>query len=127
MIIAGPFEEVAIQAPYGATFSKTFLITNYLADASNDKAVFMIRDPKGELVIKKELTPTALSAINSTAVAVTLTSTEMIAIDPGTYYYGLAVYEDFSNSAGEPVVVAVDKGSFRIVETTAYYDQANNG
>ena len=127
MIIAGPFEEIAIQTPFGATFKKTFLIPDYLADASNDKAVFMLRDPKGNLVVTKELTPTALSAINSTAVAVTLTSAEMLEIDPGTYYYGLNVYEDFSSSAGEPVVVAVDKGSFRVVESTTYYTPASTG
>lgn len=114
-----------VVAPFGTTFKRQFIFPGVTCTPSTDKVQFVIRDLKGVVQISKNLTPVSNDDLNCLGVTVTVTSAELDDLAVGSYKYGLALYEDYANNAGEPVVPLIASESFIITQNEARFDPAS--
>ena len=125
VVNVGVDDGLAVVVPFGTTFNRQFLFSGITCDTAADKVQFVVRDLKGVIQISKNLTPVSNTDLNCIGVTVTVTSAELDDLAVGTYKYGLALYEDYANNAGEPVVPLIASESFMITQNEARFDPAS--
>lgn len=125
VVNVGKVDEPAVVVPFGTTFTRQYLFPGVTCTPSADKVQFVVRDLKGVVQVSKNLTPVSNDDLNCIGVTVTLTSAELDDLAVGTYKYGLALYEDYANNAGEPVTPLIASESFMVVTNEARFDPAS--